>query len=202
MTGATGVMAAGAFNAVTRAIAAQTFATNTTQTTLNVSTLAGYQAGITDITITVNSGVYLYSTDTAAHALTISGATAGDTVTLVNNGFIMGKGGNGGNTAGQGEAGTNAGPAISLGCTTYLTNNSYIGGGGGGGSAWLMAMTGTTTSTMRCNKPWCKAHNAARWNTTTLATMVEVREGLIVWVGMAGDLSSEQFNRNQALAWL
>jgi len=50
------------------------------------------------------------------------------------------------------------------------------GGGGGGGSAWLMAMTGTTTSTMRCNKPWCKAHSAARWNPNTLKTMTEVRD--------------------------
>jgi hypothetical protein len=35
------------------------------------------------------------------------------------------------------------------------------GGLGGGGSAWLMAMTGTTTSTILCNKPACKAHSAA-----------------------------------------
>ena len=34
-------------------------------------------------------------------------------------------------------------------------------GGGGGGSAWLMAMTGTTTSTTLCNKPVCNAHSAA-----------------------------------------
>jgi hypothetical protein len=39
-----------------------------------------------------------------------------------------------------------------------------------------MAMIGTTTSTMRCSKPWCKAHSAARWNSTTLETMREVRE--------------------------
>jgi hypothetical protein len=65
-----------------------------------------------------------------------------------------------------------------------------------------MTMTGTTTSTMRCNKPWCKAHSAARWNNTTLATMMELRENLNVWGCMAGVLSSEQFNRNQALAWL
>jgi hypothetical protein len=39
-----------------------------------------------------------------------------------------------------------------------------------------MAMTGTTTSTMRCNKPACKAHSAATWNNTTLATMTGVRD--------------------------
>jgi hypothetical protein len=41
-----------------------------------------------------------------------------------------------------------------------------------------MAMTGTTTSTMRCNKPWCMAQSAARWNSTTLETMKEVRDAL------------------------
>ena len=66
---------------------------------------------------------------------------------------------------------------------TGLTGSGGLGGSGGfgegrvgGGSAWLMAMTGTTTSTMRCSKPWCKAPSAAKWKTTTLATMAEVRE--------------------------
>jgi hypothetical protein len=39
-----------------------------------------------------------------------------------------------------------------------------------------MAMTGTTTSTMRCNKPACNAHKAAMWNNTTLETMTGVRD--------------------------
>ena len=56
------------------------------------------------------------------------------------------------------------------------------GGGGGGGSAWLMAMTGTTTSTMRCNRPWCKAHSAAMCNNTTLETMTGVRINFNVYV--------------------
>ena len=134
----TNVPAAGAinlghfYNAVNRLPAVQTFAANTTETTVNVSTLSGYVAGITDVTIYVSSNVYVYSTNTATPALTISGATAGDTVTIVNNGFIMGKGGDGKNGNGTGVGGA-GGPAISLGSNTYLTNNSYIGGGGGGG---------------------------------------------------------------------
>ena len=126
------------YNAVRRLTATQIYSTNTTQTTLNVSTLAGYAAGITDITITVNSGVYVYSTDTATPALTITGATAGDTVTLVNNGFIIGKGG-----AGTRSTGGAAGPALSLGYNVSITNNSYIaGGGGGGGSGGVFGASG------------------------------------------------------------
>jgi hypothetical protein len=47
-----------------------------------------------------------------------------------------------------------------LGGSGGLTGSGGL-GGGGGGSAWLMAMTGTTTSTTLCNKPACKAHSAA-----------------------------------------
>jgi hypothetical protein len=124
------------YNAVNRVTAVQTYSTNTTQTTLNVSTLSGYVAGITDVTVYVSSNVYVYSTDTATPALTISGATAGDTVTLVNNGFIMGKGGNGTEQQGFNSSnGTPGGPAMSLGYNINITNNSYIAGGGGGGGA-------------------------------------------------------------------
>jgi hypothetical protein len=146
MTAVTGIMAAGAFNSRRRVAAAQTFATNTTQTALNVSALSGYVAGITDVTITVNNSVYLYSTDTATAALTITGATTGDTITLVNNGFIIGKGGNGVETSGFNAVnGLPGGPAMSLGYNINITNNSYIAGGGGGGAAGpypANAMTG------------------------------------------------------------
>jgi hypothetical protein len=140
MTGVTAMVAAAAINRLfsARVTVSQTYSTNTTQTTLNVSTLPGYVAGITDVTITVNNGVYLYSTSTATPALTISGATAGDTITLVNNGFIMGMGGNGGgNNINTPIAGSPGGPAISLGFNTTIDNtnaSAYIGGGGGGGT--------------------------------------------------------------------
>jgi len=137
MTGVTGMMAAGIVNRLfsARASISQTYSTNTTQTTLNVSTLAGYRAGSTDVTITVNSGVYVYSTDTATPALTITGAATGDTILLVNNGFILGMGGTGasGNQLNQTIAATAGGPAMSLGFNISITNNSYIAGGGGGG---------------------------------------------------------------------
>ena len=136
MTAVTGMMAAGIVNRLfsARVSISQTYSANTTQTTSNVSALSGYRAGSTDITITVNNGIYLYSTDTATPALTITGATTGDTITLVNNGFIIGKGGNGVETSGFNAApGLPGGPAMSLGYNISITNNSYIAGGGGGG---------------------------------------------------------------------
>jgi hypothetical protein len=45
-----------------------------------------------------------------------------------------------------------------------------------------MAMTGTTTSTMRCSRPWCKAESAAKWKTTTPETMTKVREKFNAYV--------------------
>ena len=109
-----------------------TFSVNTTETTITASSLPGYIAGKSDITITVNAGIYLYSTTTSTAALTITGANSGDVITLVNNGYIMGKGGDGAPYA-RGSAAGAGGPAISLGYNINVTNNSYIGGGGGGG---------------------------------------------------------------------
>lgn len=114
-----------------------TFASSTANASLNVSTIGGYSAGTSDITITVNSGVYLYATSTGNYGLTLTGGTTGDTVTLVNNGFIMGQGGNAPSGAG--------GPAlnVNIGITSITVNNTngsaYIGGGGGAGRASVLS---------------------------------------------------------------
>lgn len=106
------------------------------QTNLNLRTwaLANGWNGTTAATITVNAGVYIYSTATGTPGLTIDGSWPGG-ITLVNNGYIMGMGGyGGGNTTGYSIAnGESGGNAISLGVNCSITNNSYIGGGGGGG---------------------------------------------------------------------
>ena len=94
----------------------------------------------------------------------------------------------GGSGLATGGAGVNTGCTVlgggvsgkGLGGSTGLGGSGGL-GGGGGGSAWLMAMTGTTTSTIRCNKPWCKAHSAAKWNSTTLETMTGVRDNFNVY---------------------
>lgn len=96
-----------------------------------------YRAGFSDITLTINSGIYVGSTSTTP-ALTVSGFTLGDTIGITNNGVIIGKGGNGGNggTGGSGAtAGQAGGVAVSLAFATSIRNNGTISGGGGGGGA-------------------------------------------------------------------
>ena len=120
-----------------RTAVSYTYSTNTTDASLNIAALGGYAAGRSDVTITVNSGIYVYSTGTGTPGLTLAGGSAGDTVTLVNNGFILGMGGAGGRVA----AGGAGGPALQLGFNTTVNNTNggaYIAGGGGGGagSAW------------------------------------------------------------------
>jgi hypothetical protein len=113
----------------------------------NVKT-AAMSAGWNEIspliaTITVDGGVVVGSTSVSTAALD-SGTTfpVGSSITIVNNGTIKGKGGDG--TAcrwvsassgywaanGGGEAG---GTAIKTTITTTVTNNGVVAGGGGGG---------------------------------------------------------------------
>ena len=129
--------------AIPRVAVSYTFASNTANASLNVTTIGGYSAGKTDVTITVNAGVYLYglsATNPAAEkGLTLTGGSTGDTITLVNNGYIMGQGG---------SAGANKvpGAGISLGFNTTINNtnaSAYIGGGGGGGAASIGQATDT-----------------------------------------------------------
>jgi len=113
-----------------------TFSANTQNASLNVTSISGYIAGKSDITVTVNSGIYLWSSSTGTPGFTLSGGSSGDTVTLVNNGYIMGQGGNGG--GGAGGAGSSGGTALSIGFATTINNtnaSAYIGGGGGGGAS-------------------------------------------------------------------
>tara|TARA_R110000868_G_scaffold257631_1_gene514910 strand:+ start:638 stop:1534 length:897 start_codon:yes stop_codon:yes gene_type:complete len=97
-----------------------------------------YAAGFSDFTVTIGNGVLVGSTSTTTYALTISPQfNAGDTVTIINNGVIIGMGGQGhlgkfagGGTAGAGNAG---GYALRLQFPTTIQNNGVIAGGGGGG---------------------------------------------------------------------
>ncbi len=87
----------------------------------------------------------------------------------------------GGGGVGTGLGGSTGLAGLGLGGSGGFNGSGGF-GGGGGGSAWLMAITGTTTSTMRCSKPWCKAPSATKWKTTTVATMAEVREKFNAYV--------------------
>lgn len=122
-----------------RTAVSYTFSADASNASLDVSTISGYVSGKSDITITVNAGVYLYATSTGNAGLTLTGGTTGDTVKLVNKGYIMGQGGNGGGLSLDTNsivAATSGGPALTLGFNTTIDNtdsNGYIGGGGGGG---------------------------------------------------------------------
>ena len=124
------------YNATNRVPLSYTFSANTADATVDVTAISGYTAGVSDITITVNNGVWVYATSTSNAGLTLTGGSSGDTITVVNNGFISGMGGNGG--IGLGYTGYPGGTALSLGFNTTVDNTNsaaYIGGGGGGGGA-------------------------------------------------------------------
>lgn len=116
------------------------FSITTNQQEANLRSLAltaGWN-GSSAVIATVNAGVYIWSDSTGTAALTINGSWPSG-VTLINNGYIIGKGGAGGagiaansNSVKNGAVG---GPAISLGVNVTITNNSgaFIAGGGGGG---------------------------------------------------------------------
>jgi hypothetical protein len=128
--------------ALTIAIDTNTYDIYTAAVAANAAAVA---AGPVNVILTINSGVLLYSTSTAAYALTTgSGFQAGTNILVINNGTIFGcggKGGDGGNqsgTAANGRPGENGGTAIGLTWDVTIDNtNGYIygaGGGAGGGA--------------------------------------------------------------------
>jgi len=96
-----------------------------------------YTAGITDIELTINPGVVVSSTSTGTYALNVPNAfNAADTVKIINQGVVTGRGGNGG--AGRpgtqpGLAGSGAGSAVYVNFPTTIDNVGTLRGGGGGG---------------------------------------------------------------------
>lgn len=100
----------------------------------------GYVAGISDITVTVASGVYVGSSSIYGYAMGVnSNFNASDTVKIVNNGgIISGAGGPGSNAvldANPGNPGDYGGNGLYLGFPTTIYNNGAIAGGGGGGGS-------------------------------------------------------------------
>jgi hypothetical protein len=98
----------------------------------NANPSPNYTAGLTDLTLTIPAPVIVGSSSTGTYALSVpNGFTSGDTVTIVNNGVVQGRGGNGGNqpTGGGGTGGN----AVYINFATTFTNNGTLAGGGGGG---------------------------------------------------------------------
>ena len=114
-----------------------TISTNTQNYTLNPAAVSGYVANFSKVNLTINPGVYVGSASTGSYAMTITGFGAGDTINLINNGTIIGAGGNGGDSpvGGTGNNGNAGGNALLLQCPVNITNNGTIAGGGGGGGA-------------------------------------------------------------------
>jgi len=121
----------------------QSFTITTNQQELNLRTylLANGWNGASQALVTINPSVYIWSDSISTAALTITGSFPGG-VQITNNGYIIGRGGNGGfnywnNSDTSGRIGQSGGPAISLGVNATIINNSgaYIAGGGGGGGA-------------------------------------------------------------------
>lgn len=97
-----------------------------------------YVSGKTDVTVNINPAVQVGSTAVGSYAMLVPASFGGgDTVTIVNNGYIVGTGGGGGvgsnarnGTGGGGSAGGNA---LYVARPTTVTNNGTVGAGGGGG---------------------------------------------------------------------
>ena len=131
-----GTIAVSQFYGSTNRVAIALTICSTTQSYNIFSNRGGtYSAGISDVTLTVQAIVG----STGASAIDTGNQwTSGDTVKIINNSQIVGRGGAGGAGGGQnaqGGAGSAGQPAIVLGINTTIQNNggNIRGGGGGGG---------------------------------------------------------------------
>ena len=106
-----------------------TYSSSANRASINVSAISGYIAGISDLIITVNSGVVFSSNALGAAAWDISGGTTGDTITINNYGTIYGVGGSGGRNN-QGGYYEQDGNARGVGYGGSVPNNPYGDSGG------------------------------------------------------------------------
>lgn len=96
-----------------------------------------------NLTATINATRRVYSTSSSTPAIVTGSFPSGSTITLVNNGIIVGMGGSGGigSPTGTGQVGGAGGAALAMNYPLTITNNGTIygaGGGGGGGSALVL----------------------------------------------------------------
>lgn len=138
---ASGAIAFGNFYGASRQFA---FTIASNQINANLRTLAqnaGWD-GSAPVVATINSGVWISGSvaGNLTAALTINGSFPNG-VTLVNNGYIVGRGGTGGvgtpttSRYGLPTAGQEGGRALLVQSAVTIQNNGYIAGGGGGGGA-------------------------------------------------------------------
>jgi hypothetical protein len=122
------------------------FSIASNQNDANLRTLAlnaGWN-GTSAVQATINSGVFISGTVQAnsTAALTIDGSFPNG-VTLINNGTIVGRGGDGGNAGAAPAAGTAGGRALLASVAVSINNAGSILGGGGGGGGGLSSFANT-----------------------------------------------------------
>lgn len=111
---------------------------STTKNLRSLAVAAGWN-GSDNVLATIAQSVIISSNTTSTAALIIDGSFPNG-VTLVNNGYIVGMGGRGGDTINNNSgvpaaAATAGGAAISAATPVSINNRSTIAGGGGGGGA-------------------------------------------------------------------
>lgn len=106
-------------------------------TNVNLFSVVGSPSNAVRLKVFVDSGVTIYSNSALTPALSISGFAPGSEILLINNGSIIGAGGNGGpgSTYGAGFAGYPQAGGTAIDAAQYVTiqNNGTLAGGGGGG---------------------------------------------------------------------
>jgi hypothetical protein len=108
---------------------------------LRTALLANGWNGTSPVIASINiaSGVAVYSNSTSSPAFDTGAALpAGSHITLINNGIIVGKGGNG--AAGYTANGGAGGKAMNISTAIDINNLGIIGGGGGGGGTGGMGL--------------------------------------------------------------
>lgn len=130
-----------------------TLSSNTAEYNMKSAAIAAgwNQTDVLDMTVTINSGVSVYANSTSNVAF-VTGSTfpTGTSLKLINNGTIVGRGGNGGNggyaNTVNGGGGSSGGAGLTASYALRITNNNIIaggGGGGGGGAGYNIYNTGT-----------------------------------------------------------
>lgn len=123
-----------------------TYTSNQQEVTINDTTLSGLGwDGLGPVTIEVPANVYLWSDSRTIPALSLSG-TYPNGITLVVDGYIIGKGGTSAGGTSSTIAAESGGPALSLGCNCTITGNGYVAGGGGGGGNYRSYTSSTSYS--------------------------------------------------------
>jgi len=114
-----------------------TISSNTTNANLCALAIAAGWNGSSAVAATIGTNVYVYSTSTGTPGLCIPNTFPGG-VSIINNGFIVGKGGD----TCFNNPGCAGGTALSIGRNVTITNNCYIAGGGGGGGSVVRVFSG------------------------------------------------------------